>query len=842
MKFMKNMMSAVTAAVIGVTMTTAVTGAFTNASAASKTAVELVEDMGLGWNLGNALDSTNTWDSSLTPEKIETAWGNIVTTESMIKEVKKAGFNTVRIPVTWWDMTGKSGQANINNFDGTVADEYLARVKEVVDYCVKNDMYAIINTHHDEEWEKDTSKINTFKKLWNQLATYFKDYDEHLVFEGMNEVSFSTSDAMNYNQAFVDTVRATGGNNKDRLLICTADSNNTAKALSDAFKMPTDSSNMLAVSVHYYEPPQFCVADTTSSWGHRETWGTASDYSVLESDFNKLEKKFVDSGVGVVIGEYGVCNADKYGVNSTPYQKDQESIEKFLEAVASTAYGKTGICPVVWDDSDSGTISLFSRKKLAWFDENIRNIYTKIANGSSPDIGKEKTDRVSFDAADISAVDDKTKKTYLNVDLKPYKELGVNVSSVVVEYEMTSAKNSSEMSGNINMNFNIVDENGENVWAYLDNAIGPKETSTTFEMPIGKSDFVLEKDDDGNPTSVVTGTLDMDYLKFENWWTWSGVTGDTVKVDFKKVTVVFDGFFYVEGQGDNTGTTTTPAETTEAPQTTTTTQETPSGEQIGEAYFIGMIGGAENWKAGDDAGAAVTPIYGDGQYSISWDVTGGGTDTVQFLCGLISPVGESENFTTDTFEDLAVTIDEVWIDGVKLDYTPSANAVNTRYYEGEGPGVSRMYLHDDWSTKIKDLPSKTTITQEVKLVFTISGTGIGSGPVVTTTEEVVTTTTGETTVTTKETTTTTTEATTEQTTTKTTVDYGEVLFGDVNVDGKVELVDAILLNKACAGQVTLTDEANANADCNASGSVDTSDAIALLRFLVHLETALPVTE
>ncbi|WP_443965202.1 cellulase family glycosylhydrolase, partial [Ruminococcus sp.] len=106
MKFMKKLLSAVTAAAIGATMTTALSAGVSTASAASKTAVELVEDMGLGWNLGNALDCTNTWTDSPTPEQIETAWGNISTTESMIKEVKKAGFNTVRIPVTWWDMTG----------------------------------------------------------------------------------------------------------------------------------------------------------------------------------------------------------------------------------------------------------------------------------------------------------------------------------------------------------------------------------------------------------------------------------------------------------------------------------------------------------------------------------------------------------------------------------------------------------------------------------------------------------------------------------------------------------------------------------------------------------------
>ena len=366
MKFMKKLLSTMTAAAIGLSMTTALSLGTSVASAADKTAVELVEDMGLGWNLGNALDSTNTWDSSLTPSKIETAWGNVVTTENMIKEVKKAGFNTVRIPVTWWDMTGKSGAANMNSFDGTVGDAYLARVKEVVDYCIDNDMYAVINTHHDEDWEKDTSKIGTFEKLWTQIATYFEGYDEHLVFEGMNEVNFSTSDAMTYNQAFVDTVRATGGNNKDRLLICPADNNNTAKALSSSFSMPKDDSNMLAVSVHYYEPSTFCVADTTSSWGHRETWGTAADLTKVEKDFGELKSKFTDNGYGVVIGEYGVCNADKYGVNKTAYNKDEESIQKFYQTVTSTAYKMDGICPIAWDDSDSGTICLFSRKNMSW--------------------------------------------------------------------------------------------------------------------------------------------------------------------------------------------------------------------------------------------------------------------------------------------------------------------------------------------------------------------------------------------------------------------------------------------------------------------------------------------
>ena len=114
MKFMKKLLSTMTAAAIGLSMTTALSVGTSVASAADKTAGQMVEDMGLGWNLGNALDSTNTWTSNPSPADIETAWGNVAATENMIKEVKKAGFNTVRIPVTWWDMTGASGTAKMD--------------------------------------------------------------------------------------------------------------------------------------------------------------------------------------------------------------------------------------------------------------------------------------------------------------------------------------------------------------------------------------------------------------------------------------------------------------------------------------------------------------------------------------------------------------------------------------------------------------------------------------------------------------------------------------------------------------------------------------------------------
>lgn len=826
MKLMKKLLSVVTAAALGLTMTTALsTGTvISTASAADMTAVELVEDMGLGWNLGNALDSTNTWTANLEPSDIETAWGNVETTEAMIQEIKKAGFNTVRIPVTWWDMTGTTGTASMSDFDGEVAEKFLARVKEVVDYCINNDMYAIINTHHDEDWEKDTSKIDIFEKLWNQIATYFADYDEHLVFEGMNEVSFSSNaEAMTYNQAFVDTVRVTGGNNSDRLLIVTAVSNNTSKALSSDFSMPDDDSDMLAVSVHYYEPSTFCVASTDSTWGYSSTWGTTSEYTTLANDFEDLKEKFTDNGYGVIIGEYGVCNADKY-YTTTSYDKDQDSIEAYYKEVMSRAYEIEGVCAIAWDDSDSGTIALFSRKTRSWYATEIYDILQEVLNGETSDV-YEKTDRVSFDADEIDEGDG----SWL-IDLSEYADLGVTVSSVVVNYMMISELGSSEYTGDISLSFNIIEDGNDATdltWCYLDSgglAVG--DTVYTFDFPSDNT-YVTETDDDGNAVTTLNGKLDMDYLKLESWWTWSGTDNDTVTITIESVTVIFDGYIYTES-GDGTTTTTTETTTSDGDDTT-------SGDSVGNAYLIGSFGTTENWAADGDSITSAS-VTGDGIYTVSWDLEEAtSTGSSWFLAVQIDPAGEADTFTTDTFKDLEVTLDSVTVDGVAIEDLSTAY-INTRYYESAG--VTRIYLHDDWTKTGAEVLDDMDIESNITVTFTISGTGIkASSDTTTTTTETTTTTT----TTTTETETETTESTTTTTTTTVTVNPEASLCGDINLDGNVTLADVVLLTKASAGFVILNSEATANGDCNGDGYTDSNDALVLLRFMVQLVNTLPYT-
>ncbi len=187
---------------------------------------QIVENIKVGWNLGNSLDSHDTNSSDT-----ETGWGNPKTTQQMIDTVKAAGFNAVRIPVTWGEHMAA---------DGTIDAAWMSRVKEVVDYAYNDGLYVILNVHHDDElWlvptkDKLESDKATLTTIWKQICATFQDYDHRLIFEGMNETRVIGSaeewtggtqesyDVINQLfQAFVDTVRASGGSNTDRTVIVT---------------------------------------------------------------------------------------------------------------------------------------------------------------------------------------------------------------------------------------------------------------------------------------------------------------------------------------------------------------------------------------------------------------------------------------------------------------------------------------------------------------------------------------------------------------------------------------------------------------------------------------------
>lgn len=382
---------------------------------------ELVKDMGLGWNLGNTFDSLCPWiaEGTGTPEQFETGWGNPVTTKELIKKVKASGFKTVRIPVTWINaMNRKTNQVDA---------AFMARVQEVVDWCTEEDLYVIINVHHDggggdTSWIRDAASDyegteKRFETLWTQIADNFKNYSDKLVFESMNEVEFSTLskndayDTINrLNQKFVDTVRATGGNNAQRHLLISGYNTDIDQTSDTRFKMPSDKAGHLMLSLHYYSPPQFAVAEADCNWCTPQTkWGSDDDYAQLDAAFMKVYKNFVNKNIPVIIGEYGV-------LTEAENNKDKESIRKYLSAVSEKALSY-GMCPVLWDAGSSGDMKFIDRKNITWNDSAIEKNYQELAakissgsvSGDKPVIAEYDEKSVSIPADGWVSVPDREK-------------------------------------------------------------------------------------------------------------------------------------------------------------------------------------------------------------------------------------------------------------------------------------------------------------------------------------------------------------------------------------------------------------------------------------------------
>ena len=331
---------------------------------------QITEAMGVGYNLGNSLEAA----SAGTPN--ETAYGNPKLTEDLVLAAKDAGFRSIRIPVSYLSMIDDNNGYKIDS-------TWLDRVQQVVDYCVDNDMYAIVNMHGDGYttvnggWllcgSGDQTKIKAkYKACWEQIADRFKNYDEHLIFESMNEEFDGTygtpsrsayANINAYNQIFVDTVRKSGGNNDQRWLLIPGWNTNIDYTAGDyGFEMPTDnylSSNIasgqkrIMISVHYYDPWDFCGTESGSvtQWGDSVTnaskkasWG---DESYMVSQFKKMNTKFVSQGYPVVIGEFGAINKENYD------SQNKICRAEYYQKVCYYAK-QYGMIPVAWDNGYNG--------------------------------------------------------------------------------------------------------------------------------------------------------------------------------------------------------------------------------------------------------------------------------------------------------------------------------------------------------------------------------------------------------------------------------------------------------------------------------------------------------
>lgn len=315
------------------------------------TATEIVAQMGLGWNLGNTFDATGGSKSNVYSQ--EQSWGNPKVDAALIKRVKDAGFTTIRIPVTWYRQLSNDGSYTIN-------PAFLARVKEVVDMAYAEGFFVIINLHH-EEWLNDKNLDTKYEQIgkqlaaiWRQIADAFADYDQHLIFEGMNEPRMKgTADewngtkegiaAVNYlNQVFVDTIRTDAkGCNGERALMIPGYAASSSSSVMAAIQIPqwngAQAENII-VSVHSYTPYEFCLSDEMTNFNRLFT----SNTTPIDMVFYSIKGLFLNKGIPVVMGETSATNKDNTAA--------REQWAYYMGQKAATY----GIPIVIWDNGHNG--------------------------------------------------------------------------------------------------------------------------------------------------------------------------------------------------------------------------------------------------------------------------------------------------------------------------------------------------------------------------------------------------------------------------------------------------------------------------------------------------------
>lgn len=319
--------------------------------------------LGIGWNLGNHFDAYNNGVSG------ETAWGNPKATQATMNKVKAAGFSTVRIPVTWMGHIGAAPDYKID-------EKWLNRVAEVVGYAEAAGLNAIVNMHHDGADSKNWLDIKSAAKdpavhqqvldqvsaMWRQIADKFKDKGDFLIFEAFNEIhdgGWGWGENRNdggkqyqclneWNQAFVDAVRASGGENANRILGIPAYCTNVDIAI-QTFKMPEDVvEGRLIMAVHCYDPYDYTLPATKSEWGHTADESkkvSGNNEADLKRVFEKIYNNFIKKGIPVYMGEFGCVNRAT--------EREQAFQQYYLKYYAKLA--KTYFVPsIIWDNGAKG--------------------------------------------------------------------------------------------------------------------------------------------------------------------------------------------------------------------------------------------------------------------------------------------------------------------------------------------------------------------------------------------------------------------------------------------------------------------------------------------------------
>ena len=792
---------------------------FSTVSAAELTADQITEEMKIGWNIGNSLDCAVS-TSNIT--KHETAWGNPVITQELIDAVKAKGFNTVRVPTTWYPhITEENGTY-------TIDPAWLDRVQEVVDYAYKQDMYVILNVHH-EEWVNRADLGTAYDEIspqltqvWKQIAERFADYDQHLIFEGMNEprakgtdyewgwgVPSECYDVVNkLCNDFVETVRSVDSPYKDtRLLMipgyCASHELHVIKEID----FP-ENDEFVAASVHSYSPYEFTMGD-----GDHTTFSESYE-AALDTIFKNIQSALTDKGIPVVIGEF---SASDYG--NTEARCDWA--EYYL-----TWTKKLGIPCVLWDNDAVGNTdksechTYINRDTYEWYEAGgaVVDTMMSVLDDSS----------VVWDSEEYAP-------TYEHADLSTGEVLWEGSKTFTATANNISVTASQITAGEIAVQFSGTAP----MMALMDSAWGNWTEINPYDIDEEKGIAYYDSDDivkawGGDASTIATMTFKVT----------SGECTNTKVVALGAATI---------GTGTKpTGTTTTTTTSKTTTETTVTTSSTdvppvtgkaytleigqkytysemgPDDRMIGWAYTDFGIGEGEKvlqvdvniqamgsslgtWQGAFGSSTTVEPDY--------WTMTDQMEATIEGKKGVISWVLDSatSEIIDPTNADANVKFGVWWIDCDVF----KINSV-TIYTDGEGGDIGTTESSTASKTETTTTTTKTTTT---KTETTTTKT---------TTTKTETTTTKTTTSATK------TETKPTETTTTQKVDPSSMI-GDVNLDGKISIVDVVHLGRAVAGSVKLNDQQQKNAECVTDGSLSSLDVTALLKYVVEAIDSLPVS-
>jgi aryl-phospho-beta-D-glucosidase BglC (GH1 family) len=358
----------------------------------TSTAAQIASRIRLGFNIGNTMEAPGS----------EQGWGAPMITQAFIDKVKQSGFTAIRIPCNWnWSHVPDSTTAKID-------PAWLARVQQVVQYCVNDGLYVILNIHWDGGWLQGNCTVaqqpavNALQKaLWEQIATQLRGFDEHLIFASANEPAVTDATGMSvllsYHQTFINAVRSTGGKNSYRTLVVQGPNTDITATNNLMNTLPTDpASNRMMAEVHYYTPYNFCLMDADASWGNMFYYWGSGYHSTTdpsrnatygeESDVNayylSMKTKFVNQGIPVIMGEYSAGR--RTSLTGAAYDLHTASRAYWYNYVTRQAL-LNGMLPFLWDTGsiiDRSTYAVKDQQQLAALVQGGQNGTPAIQTGS----------------------------------------------------------------------------------------------------------------------------------------------------------------------------------------------------------------------------------------------------------------------------------------------------------------------------------------------------------------------------------------------------------------------------------------------------------------------------